>query len=110
MGFCATAVKLTVPMTSGPVASNRWTKSSVVPQCALVNECREEGAAEIQSRFPQQMDVDLWIVGCGKLGKLVASKWLDMHPGDVVVGETMSNSSHNTIAHLGVLPRLRSDR
>eukprot|EP00603_Paraphysomonas_imperforata_P015750 CAMPEP_0114485840 /NCGR_PEP_ID=MMETSP0104-20121206/20160_1 /TAXON_ID=37642 ORGANISM="Paraphysomonas imperforata, Strain PA2" /NCGR_SAMPLE_ID=MMETSP0104 /ASSEMBLY_ACC=CAM_ASM_000202 /LENGTH=317 /DNA_ID=CAMNT_0001661979 /DNA_START=213 /DNA_END=1164 /DNA_ORIENTATION=- len=54
--------------------------------------------------------VDLWIVGCGKLGLLVAERWLELFPGAVVVGETSTPANHATISRIGAIPRLRSER
>jgi len=55
-------------------------------------------------------EVDLWVVGCGKLGMLVAKQWLELFPTAVIVGETISTTNHAAIAELGAIPRLRSDR
>lgn len=60
--------------------------------------------------LPPKREVDLWIVGCGKLGMLVASQWLEMHPDAVVVGETKSSKNHEAIIQVGAIPRLRSQR
>lgn len=54
--------------------------------------------------------VDLWIVGCGKLGLLVAERWLELFPGAVVVGETSTLANHESISRIGAIPRLRSER
>jgi hypothetical protein len=54
--------------------------------------------------------VDLWVVGCGKLGMLVVKEWLQQRPGAVVVGETLTRTNHEALARLGAVPRLRSER
>jgi hypothetical protein len=70
----------------------------------------EKFSSPLLSKDAETRDVDLWIVGCGKLGMLVAKKWLELHPTAVVVGETMSTSNHHSIAQLGATPRLRGER
>ena len=53
---------------------------------------------------------DLWIVGGGHLGGLIAQEWLRRHPASSVVAETMSSERHDVLRKAGVLPRLRKWR
>jgi hypothetical protein len=53
---------------------------------------------------------DLYIVGCGTLGKLIAKKWLEKFPSAYVVGETSGKYSHEELTQLGIHPTTREDR
>lgn len=52
----------------------------------------------------------LYIIGCGVLGQLVGRQWLCMYPESVVIGETVTDSSHGALAELGIEAALRSER
>eukprot|EP01031_Cornospumella_fuschlensis_P025569 gene25569-30873_t len=54
--------------------------------------------------------VDLWIVGAGTLGELVAKQYKQQYPEARIVAETSSTTRHATYAEMGVTPRLRSAR
>jgi hypothetical protein len=64
--------------------------------------CEEEG--EDQFRH------DLWIVGAGKLGTLVAQEWRRRHPHSAIVMETLTEARHPRLRDLGFEPRLRRER
>jgi hypothetical protein len=53
---------------------------------------------------------DLYIVGCGYLGKILGKGWLQAHPGCAVVGETNTEGKHEDLKSLGITPALRSAR
>lgn len=53
---------------------------------------------------------DLWVVGAGHLGGLVAQEWRRRHPLGSVVAETATASRHDCLQRSGVSPRLRKDR
>lgn len=53
---------------------------------------------------------DLWIVGAGTLGSLIAEEWIRKNPGSKVVAETMSSRGHLSLLELGAIPKLRSAR
>lgn len=75
-----------------------------------ISEVPSSSQQELQSKPVMGKKADLWIVGCGKLGMIVAKKWLEMYPSAVVVGETISRVNHRAIAQIGAIPRLRSER
>uniref|UniRef100_A0A0E0C1Y2 NAD-dependent epimerase/dehydratase domain-containing protein n=1 Tax=Oryza meridionalis TaxID=40149 RepID=A0A0E0C1Y2_9ORYZ len=50
---------------------------------------------------------DLLIVGPGVLGRLVAEKWQEEHPGCKVFGQTASTDHHNELSNIGIIPSLK---
>ncbi|EEC70651.1 hypothetical protein OsI_01936 [Oryza sativa Indica Group] len=50
---------------------------------------------------------DLLIVGPGVLGRLVAEKWQEEHPGCKVFGQTTSTDHHNELSNIGIIPSLK---
>jgi hypothetical protein len=54
--------------------------------------------------------VDLWIVGGGTLGSIVAEIWKSSNPKSVIVAETLTNNRHDSFKAIGVVPKLRSSR
>jgi len=67
-------------------------------------------AAAGAGAVPDGKNVQLWVVGCGTLGSLVAEQWCAAHPDHVVVAETSTDSRHAQLAAFGATPRLRSER
>ena len=53
---------------------------------------------------------DLWIVGAGTLGKIVAKLWKERYPGSSIITETRTASRHKEYSDEGYQPRLRSQR
>jgi hypothetical protein len=53
---------------------------------------------------------DLWVVGAGTLGSLVAEQWKAQFPDSRVVAETRSATRHEGFAAKGIEPRLRHER
>lgn len=53
---------------------------------------------------------DLFIGGCGTLGKMAAAEWKRKFPEALVVGETLSDTRHADLEAQGVVPSLREDR
>lgn len=53
---------------------------------------------------------DLWIVGAGTLGEIVAKQWKERFPDSKVIAETGSTKRHSYLNELGVEARLRGDR
>ncbi|PPS16029.1 hypothetical protein GOBAR_AA04550 [Gossypium barbadense] len=47
---------------------------------------------------------DLLIVGPGVLGRLVAEKWREEHPGCQIYGQTVTTDHHNELILLGINP------
>ncbi|KAI3690398.1 hypothetical protein L2E82_48422 [Cichorium intybus] len=50
---------------------------------------------------------DLLIVGPGVLGRLVAEKWRQEHPGCQITGETVTTDHHEELIKLGINPTLK---
>ncbi|XP_038720322.1 uncharacterized protein LOC120012854 [Tripterygium wilfordii] len=50
---------------------------------------------------------DLLIVGPGVLGRLVAQKWHEEHPGCQVYGQTATTDHHDELTNLGINPSLK---
>uniref|UniRef100_A0A0D9V100 NAD-dependent epimerase/dehydratase domain-containing protein n=1 Tax=Leersia perrieri TaxID=77586 RepID=A0A0D9V100_9ORYZ len=50
---------------------------------------------------------DLLIVGPGVLGRLVAEKWKEEHPGCKVFGQTASTDHHSELSNIGIIPSLK---
>jgi D-arabinose 1-dehydrogenase-like Zn-dependent alcohol dehydrogenase len=57
-----------------------------------------------------QSKVDLWIVGAGTLGELVAKEWKERYPSATVIAETLSPQRHQALREIGAHPILRSER
>ncbi|XP_058203265.1 uncharacterized protein LOC131317706 isoform X3 [Rhododendron vialii] len=53
---------------------------------------------------------DLLIVGPGVLGKLVAEKWREDHPGCQIFGQTMTTDHHDELAKIGINPSLKGSK
>ncbi|OMO53713.1 hypothetical protein CCACVL1_28405 [Corchorus capsularis] len=50
---------------------------------------------------------DLLIVGPGVLGRLVAEKWREEHPGSQIFGETVTTDHHDELITMGIKPFLK---
>ncbi|KAF5736928.1 hypothetical protein HS088_TW14G01095 [Tripterygium wilfordii] len=50
---------------------------------------------------------DLLIVGPGLLGRLVAQKWREEHPGCQVYGQTVTTDHHDELINMGINPSLK---
>lgn len=57
-----------------------------------------------------QVPYDLWVVGAGHLGGLVAQEWKRRYPTSSVVAETYTTARHDILRRAGAIPRLRRDR
>ncbi|GKV39023.1 hypothetical protein SLEP1_g46859 [Rubroshorea leprosula] len=53
---------------------------------------------------------DLLIVGPGVLGRLVAEKWREEHPGCQVYGQTMTTDHHDELIKMGINPLLKGTK
>lgn len=65
--------------------------------------------ADAMSTSPRQIH-DLWIVGAGSLGGLVAQQWIRRHPHATVIAETATTARHDILRQIGAIPRLRECR
>lgn len=61
-------------------------------------------------QYNDSRKTDLWIVGAGTLGSLVAKQWMCDNPNAKVIAETLTTANHDILRGYGVIPRLRSDR
>ncbi|GAV87360.1 hypothetical protein CFOL_v3_30786 [Cephalotus follicularis] len=50
---------------------------------------------------------DLLIVGPGVLGRLVAEKWREEHPGCEIYGQTVSRDHHDELIKMGIKPSVK---
>ncbi|XP_059648939.1 uncharacterized protein LOC132294922 isoform X2 [Cornus florida] len=50
---------------------------------------------------------DLMIVGPGVLGRLVAEKWREEHPGCQILGQTFTTDHHDELIKVGINPSLK---
>ncbi|KAJ6321196.1 hypothetical protein OIU77_011321 [Salix suchowensis] len=53
---------------------------------------------------------DLLIVGPGVLGRLVAEKWRQEHPGCQVYGQTVTTDHHDELIKMGINPSLKGTK
>ncbi|XP_039058336.1 uncharacterized protein LOC120201874 isoform X2 [Hibiscus syriacus] len=53
---------------------------------------------------------DLLIVGPGVLGRLVAEKWREEHPGCRIYGQTVTTDHHDELLSLGINPLLKETK
>ncbi|XP_015573316.1 uncharacterized protein LOC8262388 [Ricinus communis] len=53
---------------------------------------------------------DLLIVGPGVLGRLVAEKWRQEHPGCQVYGQTLTTDHHDELIKIGINPSLKGTK
>ncbi|GMI70337.1 EMBRYO DEFECTIVE 2799 [Hibiscus trionum] len=53
---------------------------------------------------------DLLIVGPGVLGRLVAEKWREEHPGCQIYGQTATTDHHDELLSLGINPLLKETK
>ncbi|KAF2311003.1 hypothetical protein GH714_019000 [Hevea brasiliensis] len=53
---------------------------------------------------------DLLIVGPGVLGRLVAKKWRQEHPGCQVYGQTVTTDHHDDLIKIGINPSLKGTK
>ncbi|GFP81905.1 hypothetical protein PHJA_000333800 [Phtheirospermum japonicum] len=52
-------------------------------------------------------DNDLLIVGPGVLGRIVAEKWREEHPGSQIYGQTLTTDHHDDLLKIGINPSLK---
>ncbi|GLU08328.1 hypothetical protein SLE2022_252460 [Rubroshorea leprosula] len=68
----------------------------------------EEGEATASSGVVGEND--LLIVGPGVLGRLVAEKWREEHPGCQVYGQTVTTDHHDELIKMGINPSLKGSK
>ncbi|KAJ6802760.1 uncharacterized protein M6B38_191415 [Iris pallida] len=68
-------------------------------------------SAELKAPYTNVVgEKDLLIVGPGVLGRLVAEKWRQDHPGCQIYGQTMTSDHHDELIQLGINPCLRGTK
>ncbi|KAH6769783.1 Rossmann-fold superfamily protein [Perilla frutescens var. hirtella] len=50
---------------------------------------------------------DLLIVGPGVLGRIIAEKWREEHPGSQIYGQTLTSNHHEELIKMGITPSLK---
>ncbi|XP_020113814.1 uncharacterized protein LOC109727979 isoform X2 [Ananas comosus] len=93
-----------VPLRSRPILRSVSMASSSSASASV--ETSYESGMKL-SCFDIVGENDLLIVGPGVLGRMVAEKWQQEHPGCNVYGQTMSTEHHNELTALGIIPSLR---
>ncbi|KAG8370046.1 hypothetical protein BUALT_Bualt14G0076900 [Buddleja alternifolia] len=53
---------------------------------------------------------DLLIVGPGVLGRIVAEKWREEHPGSQIHGQTLTSDHHDELIKMGISPSLKGSQ
>ncbi|KAI6683955.1 hypothetical protein NL676_029868 [Syzygium grande] len=53
---------------------------------------------------------DLLIVGPGVLGRLVAERWREEHPGCQIYGQTVTSDHHDELVKMGIIPSLKGSK
>lgn len=53
---------------------------------------------------------DLLIVGPGVLGRLVAERWREEHPGCQIYGQTVTSDNHDELVKIGIVPSLKGTK
>ncbi|KAF7846525.1 hypothetical protein BT93_L4198 [Corymbia citriodora subsp. variegata] len=53
---------------------------------------------------------DLLIVGPGVLGRLVAERWREEHPGCQIYGQTVTSDHHDELVQVGIIPSLKGTK
>ncbi|OAY66555.1 hypothetical protein ACMD2_10450 [Ananas comosus] len=95
-----------VPLRSRPILRSVSMASSSSASASVGAETSYESGMKL-SCFDIVGENDLLIVGPGVLGRMVAEKWQQEHPGCNVYGQTMSTEHHNELTALGIIPSLR---
>nr|CAD1830050.1 unnamed protein product [Ananas comosus var. bracteatus] len=97
-----------VPLRSRPIlrSVSMASSASASASASVGAETSYESGMKL-SCFDIVGENDLLIVGPGVLGRMVAEKWQQEHPGCKVYGQTMSTEHHNELTALGIIPSLR---
>ncbi|XP_066161234.1 uncharacterized protein [Oryza sativa Japonica Group] len=101
-----------VSTTTAPFSVNLSTAAARAPRLLLLSRRpRPRPAAAVLGVKMAGSDIvgknDLLIVGPGVLGRLVAEKWQEEHPGCKVFGQTASTDHHNELSNIGIIPSLK---
>ncbi|KAI3692388.1 hypothetical protein L6452_32202 [Arctium lappa] len=91
-------------------SSSSSSSSSMASSTLQVHASSSTGAAseELHSSYAATVGAsDLLIVGPGVLGRLVAEKWREEHPGCQITGETITTDHHEELIKMGIHPTLK---
>ncbi|KAG6435482.1 hypothetical protein SASPL_100356 [Salvia splendens] len=53
---------------------------------------------------------DLFIVGPGVLGRIIAEKWREEHPSSQIYGQTLTSNHHEELKKMGITPSLKETK
>ncbi|GLT59648.1 hypothetical protein SLA2020_324560 [Shorea laevis] len=105
--FLAPRFKNQNPIYNVKLSSSMATRLQV--SASSTNGARNEGG-EATASFGAVGKNDLLIVGPGVLGRLVAEKWREEHPGCQVYGQTMTTDHHDELIKMGINPLLKGTK
>ncbi|KAJ9154450.1 hypothetical protein P3X46_027781 [Hevea brasiliensis] len=94
--------RVTLPSSSSSLANPLQFSSS-----STVGALNEELGAASSGLVGEN---DLLIVGPGVLGRLVAKKWRQEHPGCQVYGQTVTTDHHDDLIKIGINPSLKGTK
>ncbi|KAH7856753.1 hypothetical protein Vadar_005159 [Vaccinium darrowii] len=93
--------------------TNRSSSQSLVSTPLRAKSSSVIGAANeaVDASSPGSIGAnDLLIVGPGVLGKLVAEKWREDHPGCQIFGQTVTTDHHDELVKIGISPSLKGTK
>lgn len=82
---------------------------SALPPVDHISRRRTCSSKRLTPRAVQSGVPSLLIVGAGVLGKEIAVQYAKANPGARIVGETLSDKSHDSLRSLGIIPALVGD-
>ncbi|KAK9992364.1 hypothetical protein SO802_027349 [Lithocarpus litseifolius] len=106
MGAISLACATTTPTitTTTSQRNNRPTHfSKPTPTEGAANEEMKAGSTGLVG------ENDLLIVGPGVLGRIVAEKWREEHPGCQIFGQTVTTDHHDELIKMGINPSLKGN-
>ncbi|CAL8081188.1 unnamed protein product [Prunus armeniaca] len=90
-----------------PMATTPFQVSASSSSSSTIGAPDEEKEAASSGRVGAN---DLLIVGPGVLGRLVAQKWREEHPGCEIHGQTMTVDHHEELSKVGINPCLKGTK
>ncbi|KAL6971351.1 hypothetical protein U1Q18_031029 [Sarracenia purpurea var. burkii] len=104
---------ISTPNFKGKFTSSSSSSSSLMATPLQVNASSTIGASNEALDVPPPGLVgakDLLIVGPGVLGRLVAEKWREEHPGCQIFGQTVTTNHHDELVKIGINPWLKETK
>ncbi|GMH29292.1 hypothetical protein Nepgr_031135 [Nepenthes gracilis] len=87
--------------------------SSSIESTAQANACATIGASKEESETTSSSLVgenDLLIIGPGVLGRSIAQKWREEHPGCQIYGQTATADHHDELIQMGINPSIKGTK